>query len=452
MATYLLRSSVGMIAWLLVVGQWQPLPPSKAWAQDPAPPDSRAAIQAATGWADGVRYPTTADPGLIIHSPVETRDGAGFYALAPSIEMLPGGNSSSPWRPTQIARVPADGPESGSLGPGIPGELLPEPMTDDGLNGSVFGDVLRQEWAAPERPGLWAWLRGRRRGISEPGIGTEYVAIAPLEIEITQPLNAFRVRVDSVQNFSPPDRAEYLWARPKTSGGRGPDLPPDGVELVDYQDLRFQLEAGGERFSLGTEIPIRIVDPVTHGDTAGMGDMSLTTKTVLCDGVRWQISQLFRTYFNTGAPSKGLGNGHISLEPGMLARFKINDRTYVHSEIEYWFPIAGHPEHSGQVLRWGVGVSRVWRDSDSLALIQTFEILGLSALDGMQSGPLDPASGSRLNDIDSRLGMWAIPGLRSVIDTGGDLGVIEIGIAGGLDIGSSGWHDGMLRFEIRRQY
>ena len=371
--------------------------------------------------------------------------------MAPSIETRPGGGSSSPWRPTQIASLPADEAESVPLGPELPGELLPEPMADDGLSGSVFGDVLRQEWAVAERPGLWAWLQGRRRGISEPGIGTEYVAIAPLEIEITQPLNCLRVRIDSVQNFSPPDRAEYLWARPKSDGGRGPDLPLTSVESVDYQDLRFQLEVGGEKFSLGTEIPIRIVDPVTNANTAGMGDMSLTTKTVLCDGVRWQISQLFRTYFNTGAPSKGLGNGHISLEPGMLARFKINDRTYVHSEIEYWFPIAGHPEHSGQVLRWGVGVSRVWRDSDSLALIPTFEILGLSALDGMQSG-LSRAGGRSLSDIDSRLGLWAIPGLRTVIDTGGDLGVIEFGLAGGIDMGSSGWHEGMLRFEIRRQF
>ncbi|MCU0871325.1 MAG: hypothetical protein MUE50_03190 [Pirellulaceae bacterium] len=450
MANYLLRISVGLTAWLLVAGQWQSLQPLVAQAQEPAPPESAAVPSGANAWTNGVRYPATSDPGLRIHSPVETRDVAGFYALAPSVEVLPGASSPSPWRPTQIASVPAD--ESGSVSPGpeLPGGLLPEPIADDGLPESVFGDVLRQEWAVPERPGFWAWLQGRRRGISEPGIGTEYVATAPLEIEITQPLNALRVRIDSVQNFSPPDRAEYLWARPKSDGGRGPDLPLTGLELVDYQDLRFQMEVGGEKFSVGTEIPIRIMDPLTNANTAGMGDMSLTTKTVLCDGVRWQISQLFRTYFNTGAPSKGLGNGHISMQPGMLARFKINDRTYVHSEIDYWFPIAGHPEHSGQVLRWGVGVSRVWRDSDSLALIPTFEILGLSALDGMQSGLFEQAV--VLRDIDSRVGLWAIPGLRTVIDTGGDLGVIEIGVAGGLDIGSSGWHDGMLRFEIRRQF
>ena len=134
----------------------------------------------------------------------------------------------------------------------------------------------------------------------------------------------------------------------------------------------------------------------------------------------------------------------------MLARFKIDDRTYVHSELDYWFPIAGHPEHSGQVLRWGAGLSRVWRDSDSLALIPTIEILGLSALDGMQSSLIDDVVVIR--DIDSRVGLWAISGLRTIVDTGGDLGVLEFGVAAGLDLGSSGWYDGLLRFEIRRQF
>jgi len=434
---------------LLAASPWLAPQPRQACAQDWASAEFVALQPAADVPADGLQQPVMSDPGLIIHPPLETRDGAGFYSLTPSVETLPGITPSSPWRPTQIACLPADGAGTPTTGPEA-AELLPEPMTSDGMPESVFGDVLRQEWSVPERPGVWGWLQGRRRSISEPGIGTEYVTTAPLEVEITQPLNAFRVRIDSVQNFTPPDRAEYLWARPKSEGGRGPNLPATGVELVDYQDLRFKMEVGGEKFSVGTEIPIRIMDPLTLANTAGMGDMSVTTKTVLCDGTRWQISQLFRTYFNTGAPSKGLGNGHVSMEPGMLARFKIDDRTYVHSEIDYWFPIAGHPEQSGQVLRWGVGVSRVWRDSDSLALIPTFEVLGMSALDGMQSSLVDGVV--VLRDIDSRVGMWAIPGLRTIIDTGGDLGVLELGVATGLDLGSSGWSDGLLRFEIRRQF
>ena len=443
------RIFTGITACLLAASHWLAPEPRYASAQDWAPPQLVATQQTPTGPPDRVQQPLVTDPGLVLHAPVETRDGAGYYALAPNVQALPGIAPASPWRPTQIACLPADSPESPAIDPGA-AELLPEPIAGDGMPESVFGDVLRQEWTVPERPGLWAWLRGRRRGLSEPGIGTEYVTTAPLEIEITQPLNAFRVRIDSVENFTPPDRAEYLWARPKSEGGRGPNLPLTGVELVDYQDLRFKMEVGGEKFSLGTEIPIRIMDPLTNANTAGMGDMNVTTKTVLCDGTRWQISQLFRTYFNTGAPSKGLGNGHISLEPGMLARFKIDDRTYVHSELDYWFPIAGHPEHSGQVLRWGAGLSRVWRDSDSLALIPTIEILGLSALDGMQSSLIDDVVVIR--DIDSRVGLWAISGLRTIVDTGGDLGVLEFGVAAGLDLGSSGWYDGLLRFEIRRQF
>ncbi len=403
-------------------------------------------------WASGCACQPSGERGIIIHSPLETCDRGG-YALVPNIETQPGTDPSSPWRPTQISRVWTEDGEAVPPGQGLADELLPEPLPDGGSGDSVFGEVLRREWSEPQGSGLWGWLWGRGRASREAGIGAEYVAVAPLEIDITQPLNTFRVRIDSFQYFSPPDRAEYLWARPKNvTGGRGPDAPE---VAVDYQDLRFQLETGGQKFSVATEIPIRLVDPVTNLNTAGMGDMSLTTKTVLCSGVRWQITQLFRSYFNTGAPSKGLGNGHISLEPGMLARFKINDQTYVHTEIEYWFPIAGHPEHSGQVLRWGVGISRVWRDWDSLALIPTFEIVGLSAMDGMETNVKRVAGDGLVfttGDIDSRFAPVAIPGLRAVVDTGGDLGVLEFGLAAGINLGGSGWYDNMMRFEIRRDF
>jgi len=400
----------------------------------------------ATGsqWTPGCACQPSGERGIIIHSPLESCDRGG-YALVPNIEMQPGTDPSSPWRPTQISRLWDE--DGQAVLPGL------DPMTG-GSGDSVFAEVLRREWSEPLGSRLWGWLWGRGQGYREAGIGAEYVAVAPMEVEITQPLNTFRVRIDSVQNFSPPDRAEYLWARANNvdpAGGRG----PDAERAVDYQDLRFQLQTGGEKFSVATEIPIRLVDPVTNANTAGMGDMSLTTKTVLCDGVRWQITQLFRSYFNTGAPSKGLGNGHISLEPGMLARFKIDDKTYVHTEIAYWFPIAGHPEHSGQVLRWGVGVSRVWRDWDSLALIPTFEIVGMSAMDGMETtfafddqGDFAPVAG----DIDSRFAPVAFSGLRAVVDTGGDLGVLEFGFAVGINLGGSGWYDNMMRFEIRRDF
>lgn len=79
-----------------------------------------------------------------------------------------------------------------------------------------------------------------------------------MEVEITQPLNTFRVRIDSVQN--PPDRTEYLWAPGQPTcdpaGGRGPSRNAPSI----YQDLRFQLQTGGEKFSVATEIPIRLVD------------------------------------------------------------------------------------------------------------------------------------------------------------------------------------------------
>jgi hypothetical protein len=139
------------------------------------------------------------------------------------------------------------------------------------------------------------------------GIGRERLAMALFEIDVSQPQNNFRFRVDLAGGFRTPDRAEYFFAGP----ARGP-LPETSV---DYQDLRFLMEMGGPKFSIATEVPIRILDPERNPNTAGLSDLNLTTKTVLLDGNDWQLTQIFRTYFNTGAPGKGLGTGHISIEP-----------------------------------------------------------------------------------------------------------------------------------------
>ena len=108
---------------------------------------------------------------------------------------------------------------------------------------------------------------------------------------------------------------------------------------MDYQDFRFRFETGGPKFSTTTEIPIRVLDPVTNANTAGLGDMTVTTRAVLLDGEDWQITQVFNSYFNTGSKTHGTGTGHVSLEPGMLVRWEYSDFTHLHGEIKYLFPL-----------------------------------------------------------------------------------------------------------------
>jgi hypothetical protein len=273
------------------------------------------------------------------------------------------------------------------------------------------------------------------------GIGRERLAMALFEIDVSQPQNNFRFRVDLANGFRTPDRAEYLFAGP----ARGPQLPETSVA---YQDLRFLMETGGPSFSVGTEIPIRILDPDRNPNTAGLSDLNLTTKTVLMDGKSWQLTQIFRTYFNTGAPAKGLGTGHVSIEPGLLARYRASETLNWHGAIQYWVPLGGDPAHSGEVLKYGVGFSHLLYDSDTFAIIDTLEVVGWTVLDGQK---LDPWTGIAL-PVDGEGIIHVYPGLRVVRDAGGDFGLVEFGISGTVGMGNSRWLDNLVRLEFRVLY
>jgi hypothetical protein len=272
------------------------------------------------------------------------------------------------------------------------------------------------------------------------GIGRERLMFSQFEIDVTQPQNQFQFRIDLASGFRMPDRAEYFFAGP----ARGP-LPETSV---DYQDLRFLMELGGPAFSVATEIPIRILDPVRNPNTAGLSDLNLTTKTVLMTGNDWQLTQIFRTYFNTGSPGKGLGTGHISIEPGMLARYRASDTFYWHGAVQYWVPLGGDPLHSGEILKYGVGWSHLLYDSDTFAIIDSFEVVGWTVLDGQR---LDPATGIAL-PVDGEGVIHCYPGIRFVRDTGGDMGVVEFGVSGTVGFGNSRWMDDLVRLEFRVLY
>jgi hypothetical protein len=261
---------------------------------------------------------------------------------------------------------------------------------------------------------------------------------APFEIDITQTFGNFLLRQDSAYHLTKPDRAEYFWARP----GRGPALPE---RSVDYQDFHFRMENGGPSFSLATDIPIRLLNPEVNGNNGGLGDIQLVQKTVLMNGSRWQMTQILRTIFNSASARKGLGTGHVSMEPGLLCRYKWSDLTYLHGEAELRFPIGGDPIYSGPALTWGIGVSHVWYETDTMAYIPTLEFINTWILDGQ----VTPFPGGVPVDVRGDGIFNLAPGLRTVWDSGGDLGVVEFGASGIFAVGSNGWYDALMRFDLR---
>ena len=140
----------------------------------------------------------------------------------------------------------------------------------------------------------------------------------------------------------------------------------------------------------------------------------------------------------------------MSLEPGMLFRYKWNDITYLHSEVKYWFPLGGDPKHSGQVLNYGLGISHLWFDADNFAIIPTLEFVGWTVLDGEQTLPV--ISVPQTERIDG-LGIFNIyPGVRFVCDKGGDLGLFELGIGTGFAVSDHHWYESLLRVDLRWSY
>ena len=290
--------------------------------------------------------------------------------------------------------------------------------------------------------GVLRMLGGRtRKGTYDVGVGAERLPFALFEIDPTQPFNNLRLRFDAAYGLTHPYRAEYFWSAPP----KGPDAPDTALQDdVDYSQARFQFEMGGPRMTVGTEIPLVYVDPETTDPDAGLGDLVLTTKTLMADGERWQLMQVFRTQLATGSSRSGRGNGHVSMEPGLVARYKQNDNLLIHSELKLWFPMGGNDEFSGEILRWGMGAARVLYETDSFALIPTFEFVAWTVLDGKEYLPTP--NGRRL-DGDTILNLY--PGLRIVNDTSGDFGMFELGINGGASVSDMHWYRTLIRLELR---
>ena len=348
----------------------------------------------------------------------------GRFPPAPSLE---GGEVAAPLFEDVLNSVPNS-------------DSVVDPLAGQGFDGSCPGGCAQgcpggDDCNPLKRFSFYSHLR-----TCDQGIGYERVAYAPFDVELTQPFNNIRLRMDSAFGMQTPDRAEYFWAKI----GTGPKLPE---RSVNYQDLRLVSETGGRKFSVTTSLPLRLIEPSVNPNGSGLSNISIAPKFLLVDGQNWQVSQIFRTYLPTGSESRGTSNGHVSLEPGLLLRYKWNDRMYFHGQVKYWIPIGGDSNFQGSVLNHSYAVSRVLYDSDALAVIPTLELGAWSVLDGsktLSNGTVVPVHGDTFFQFQ--------PGARFVLGPAGDLGLFELGIGAGFNIGPPGWYDALARVELRWSY
>ena len=380
---------------------------------------------------------------------------------------MPAGQTATAQTPnmqTLLARQPApmppgpptaaaSGPSSeelppGAAMPGAPG--IVDPTGSDPVAQPIFAQAVNQGCGCGcgagcgdgdgHHKGTWYGLSDKPCGCDGGGgLGHERVMFALFDMDSSQPESDLRFQFNAIYHEKDPDRAEYFWGE---IGVLGPKLPEP---YVNWQSVDTSLQlASGKAFSLTTEIPLVLVDPVNNPNTAGLGDLSITTKTVLLNGSDWQITQFFRTYINTGDSMKGLGTGHVSLEPGFLFQYKWSPETYFHGEVKYWFPIGGDPAFGGQVLRYGFGVSHLLYENDTFAAMPTLEFVGYTVFDGMQSSP------TGIPQMIDTMGIINVePGIRFASDTGGDLGVIDWGVHASFAATPNRWYNAALLLEIR---
>ncbi len=319
----------------------------------------------------------------------------------------------------------------------IPGEVV---ITSDiELESNAFEGPALETTLAPtattylRRWPVRDWL-SRKVG-QDRGLGYERVMYAPMTLDpaISTPNVGLRFR--SERGLGRPDRLEYVWAKP----GRG----PAAESKLNIFDSALRLELGNARALLISEFTMRAVDPELNANTVGWGDMLLGGKTLLLDDRCFKLSTIFLTHLKTGPVDNGLGNGHVALEPGLLARFQASDITYFHGQVKYRLPIAGTPGFAGDVLNTGWAVSTIWRETDTYALLPTLELQTNTFLFGAQT-----TSTGAQERVDGTTAVDLFPGMRIAMARTA-LGVCECGIAGGIRCADSDWFDSRMMMEVR---
>jgi hypothetical protein len=205
------------------------------------------------------------------------------------------------------------------------------------------------------------------------------------------------------------------------------------------------LEMASAKFSLSTDYPLMLVDPSNNPTHGGFGDMNITTKLVFAENANWQLTYMMRTFMPTGSPGKGTGTGHVSMDHGLLFRYRVNCKLYWHNEFAFQFPLGGDPTWQGDLVTYATGLSYVLMETDLVAWMPTLELVGNSVLGGMQS----ISDFGLTQKIDSLTMVSIMPGMRVAMDKESVLGMLELGVSSGFSPTTERMFTSMIRFDAR---
>jgi hypothetical protein len=313
-------------------------------------------------------------------------------------------------------------------------------------------------------------------------------------VDSARPITQLRYKIEGGFGVDRPERAEFFFARSRTIPNQlepGPTDPKDpayncfrhgtgkGPAFIasefDHEEFSMYMEGATEKFGFFIEMPYREVDPKTAPSSvnttmtppqvipacsaSGFSDMNLGTKAVLVDCELLLLTLQFKTFIPIGDFGKGLGTGHVSLEPALLYALKLAPETYLQFEFAYWIPIGGDPLYEGNIYHAHFSLNRtLWCPCPGLKLVGTLEashwvILGGNYTDpnlllpdtrpGAKPGQLAPVAVSASDEQIFSAG----PGVRLFI-----CDKIDFGIGTQFALTSDHWEEELVRAEFRWRF
>ena len=393
------------------------------------------ALAAAAGKAQSPTVAPLGPPG----------SGEGLAGLIPAVDTGMGIGTVTPAGCASCGSLPG----SPGYGPGVLG-YGHRPAAGCGLDGPG-GEGCGENGCVPGREPVPTCCEGQGRvgrifcGLQkavcspDPCYEPKWIcpANAALFVDYARPATVTRFRWDSGNNLTQPDRAEYFWA---AIGGKGPRRPET---RVNYNELRIYQEAATEKFSFYIDLPYRNQNGAVNGGSGGFGDLILGTKSVLFDSELAVLSFQFATSIPTASPARGVGVGHVTLDPSLLATVKLYPDTYWQSQLGYTIPLGGTRGFQGSVLHYANSLNHVLcRPVQSVSFVGSIESVGYT----FTAGSFTDANGA-VRSANGQTYFGVGPGFRMCV-----CDKLDVGFGMLFSVTSNHFAEQLYRTELRYRY
>src|SRR5262249_7406564 len=134
-------------------------------------------------------------------------------------------------------------------------------------------------------------------------------------------------------------------------------------------------------FSVFVDLPWRFINPEQNANANGFGDMFFGGKAALINNCDTVLSGQLKAWMPTGDPFRGLGNDHLTLEPGVLLWRRLSERVTLEAQVTDWIPIGGS-DFAGNVLNYGIGLSFAAVQNENVRIGPVVELMGWTVLSG----------------------------------------------------------------------